>query len=73
MMKKSEGKPKRLSVKKQAVKTGGGGKRPRRDVDRTRLRAIPRDVDRIRLREKPTDVARIRLREKPRDKPSTPD
>jgi hypothetical protein len=29
MTEKSEGKPKRLSVKKQAVKTGGGGKKGR--------------------------------------------
>ena len=56
-MKKSEGKPRRLSVKKQAVKTGGeGGKRRRTDVDRIRWQP------RIRQRPIPveSDVARIR-------------
>ena len=85
MRKKSEGKPKRLSVTKQVVKAGGGGERPRRDIDRIRQRErprdvarirerdIPRDVARIRQREIPRDVARIRQRAIPRDKPSTPD
>lgn len=68
-MKKSEGKPRRLSVKKQAVKTGGGGgKRRRTDVDRIRQRErqIPSDVGRIRQRPIPveSDVARIRQRER---------
>jgi hypothetical protein len=61
MMKKSEGKPRRLSVKKQAVKTGGeGGKRRRTDVDRIRWQP------RIRQRPIPveSDVARIRQRER---------
>jgi hypothetical protein len=85
MMKKSEGKPRRLSVKKQAVKTGGGGgKRRRTDVGRIRQRPIPveSDVARIRQRERPIpfDVARIRQRERPierglieRETPPKPD
>jgi hypothetical protein len=67
-MKKSKGKPRRLSVKKQAVKTGGGQRR-RTDVGRIRQRPIPveSDVARIRQRERPIpfDVARIRQRERP--------
>jgi hypothetical protein len=73
MMKKSEGKPRRLSVKKQAVKTGGeGGKRRRTDVDRIRWqprirqRPIPVESDVARIRQRPipikSDVARIRQR-----------
>jgi hypothetical protein len=71
MTKKSDGKPKRLTVKKQAVKTGGGGAKRRRkgpvgrDVFRERRRPIERDVNRTRLRE------RIRYREK--ESRSTPD
>ena len=74
-MKKSEGKPKRLSVKKQAVKTGGGGEKHRRtgpvesDVARIRERKRPveSDVARIRQRKRPaeSDVARIRQRARP--------
>ena len=82
-MKKSKGKRRRLSVKKQAVKTGGGsGKRRRTDVDRIRWqprirqRPIPveSDVGRIRQRERPipVDVARIRQRERPIEEETPP-
>ena len=60
MTKKSEGKPRRLSVKKQVVKSGGeGGKR--------RQTSLPSEVARIRARARPiaSEVARIRAREKP--------
>ncbi len=73
-MKKSEGKPRRLSVKKQAVKTGGeGGKRRRTgpiDVV-VRGRTVPEwaDVDRSRTRA----VARERQRQREEERPSTPD
>jgi hypothetical protein len=62
MMKKSEGKPRRLSVKKQAVKTGGGGGK------RRRTGPVESDATRIRQRERPieSDVARIRQRERDR-------
>jgi hypothetical protein len=53
MRKKSEGKPKRLSVKKQPVKTVGGAKHLRQDITRIRQRDIPQDVARIRQRAKP--------------------
>ena len=61
-MKKSEGKPRRLSVKKQAVKTGGGGGK------RRRTGPVESDATRIRQRERPIerDVARIRQRERDR-------
>jgi hypothetical protein len=64
MMKKSEGRPRRLSVKKQAVKTGGEGRK------RPQTGRVARDVDRIRYREreKGRDVDRIRQRE--REKPA---
>lgn len=63
MTKKSEGNPKRLSVKKQAVKTGGGGKSSfertrQRDFARTRQR----DIARIRQRVVPRIRQRVRKR-----------
>jgi hypothetical protein len=67
MRKKSEGKPKRLSVKKQPVKTVGGAKHLRQDITRIRQRDIPQDVARIRQSDIPRDVARIRQRDIPRD------
>ena len=70
-MKKSEGKPRRLSVKKQAVKTGGGGGKHRRTGP------VESDVVRIRQRKRPveSDVARIRQRERPieKERPPKPD
>jgi len=70
-MKKSEGKPRRLSVKKQAVKTGGGGGK------RRRTGPVESDATRIRQRERPieSDVARIRQRERPieKERPPKPD
>ena len=51
-MKKSEGKPRRLSVKKQAVKTGGGGGK------RRRTGPVESDATRIRQRERPIEKER---------------
>ncbi len=67
MTKKTERKPRRLSVKKQAVKTGGGAKGRRSGSeghDRSRTRPIPYDVDRQRARTRPIpqDIDRIRQR-----------
>ena len=51
-MKKSEGKPRRLSVKKEAVKTGGGGGKHRRtppvESDVTRIRQRKRMIEKER-------------------------
>ena len=53
MTKKSEGRPKRLSVKKQAVKTGGEGGKRRRSGPVPDVVQRTRTIERIRKRPKP--------------------
>ena len=74
MMKKSEGKPRRLSVKKQAVKTGreGAKRKPTGPIEVV-VRGRPgpgwSDLDRSRTRA----VARERKRQRGKEGPSKPD